>query len=197
MTFSTQRLHFWRLTFLSLQWKKTEINKSTLHILILIQFALQIFAFQNLYFLWSLFHKATVFTFDILKSAATDWNQFPGTVCFKNPSWSPFSCRFVRTCTFRGLVPICGCPQEIYLPFAHFHLWLIFSCFYQISGIQYKIFDTPILMYAQEYVHLKFPLLWIPDVKCVFSLMWIPLIYTFLSLGCGQVPQVTWRIREP
>ena len=51
---------------------------------------------------------------------------------------------------------------------------------------------------AYEYVQLKFPLLWIPDVKCVFSLiLWIPLIYTFLSLGCGQVPQVTWRIREP
>ena len=123
--------------------KKTEINKSTLRILILIQFALQIFAFQNLYFLWSLFHKATVFTFDILESAATGWNQFPGTVCFKNPSWSPFSRRFVRTCTFRGLVPICGCPQEIYLPFAHFHLWLIFSSFYQILGIQLLEYVIP------------------------------------------------------
>ena len=78
---------------LNIQWP-TEINVHSAH------FNPYTVCFENsssmcprivTFFVWSFSHcLAVVLTLDILESGVTDWNQFPDTVCFENPFWSPF-----------------------------------------------------------------------------------------------------------
>ena len=89
------------------------------------------------FFLW--FFSLTIFNFS--HSWICCEINFLAQFALEKSFRSPFSRPFVRAlCIFSGLVPICGLPQEIYLPFPHFPLWLIFPCIYTyITCVKYQV----------------------------------------------------------